>query len=150
MLHLSHTHQITMTKESHKNIRTRATHSTTRRNSCFKIEKSVENLYRDNIHVYLRTFIECSLYRLIRRPEHLIGRHSGTSRQTEGHSFGDHLISESVSVTPPSVIEASIVLCSVSLWLVWVNVQPACALNTRYNTVGNIKYLKNLAQWSQC
>jgi hypothetical protein len=37
-----------------------------------------------------------SLYRLIRRPEHLIGRHCGIFRQTEGHSFGDHLISESV------------------------------------------------------
>jgi hypothetical protein len=37
------------------------------------------------------------------------------SRQTEGHSFGDHLSSESVRVTPSSVIEASIVLCSVSL-----------------------------------
>jgi hypothetical protein len=51
--------------------------------------------------------------RLIRRPEHLIGRHCGISRQNEGHSFGDHLISESVSITPSSVIEASIVLCSV-------------------------------------
>jgi hypothetical protein len=40
------------------------------------------------------------------------------ARQTEGHSFGDHLISESVSVTLSSVIEASIALCSVSLWLV--------------------------------
>jgi hypothetical protein len=58
---------------------------------------------------------ECSLCRLIRRPEHLIGKHCGISRQTEGHSFGDHLISESVSVTPSSVIEACIVLCSVSL-----------------------------------
>jgi hypothetical protein len=55
-----------------------------------------------------------------------------TSRQNKGHSFGDHLISESVSVTPSSVIEASIVLCSVSLWLVWVNIQSACALNIRY------------------
>jgi hypothetical protein len=52
--------------------------------------------------------------RLIRRPEHLICRHCGISRQIEGHSFGDHLISEFVSVTPWSVIEASIVLCSVS------------------------------------
>jgi hypothetical protein len=60
-------------------------------------------------------YIECSSCRLIRRPEHLIGRHCGISRQTEGHSFGDHLISESVSVTPSSVIEASVVLCSVSL-----------------------------------
>jgi hypothetical protein len=47
--------------------------------------------------------------------EHLISRHCGISRQTEGHSFGDHLISKSVSVTPSSVIEASIMLCSVSL-----------------------------------
>jgi hypothetical protein len=37
------------------------------------------------------------------------------SCQTEGHSFCDHLISESVSVIPSSVIEASIVLCSVAL-----------------------------------
>jgi hypothetical protein len=60
-------------------------------------------------------YLVCSLWRLIRRPEHLIGRHCGISRQTEGQSFGDHLISESVGVTPSSVIEASIVLCSVSL-----------------------------------
>jgi hypothetical protein len=39
---------------------------------------------------------------------------TGISRQTEGNSFVDHLVSELVS-TPPSVIEASIVLCSVSL-----------------------------------
>jgi hypothetical protein len=37
------------------------------------------------------------------------------SEQTEGHSFGDHLSSESVRVTPLRVIEASVVLCSVSL-----------------------------------
>jgi hypothetical protein len=44
-----------------------------------------------------------------------MGRDSGISRQTEGYSFGDHLISESVSVMPQSVIEACIALCSVSL-----------------------------------
>jgi hypothetical protein len=55
--------------------------------------------------------IECSLYRLIRRPEHLIGRHCGISRQTEGHSFGDHLISESVSVTQSRVIFSCALLC---------------------------------------
>jgi hypothetical protein len=49
------------------------------------------------------------------------------SRQTEGHSFSDHLISESVSVTPSSVTEASIVLCSVSLWLVWAK----CPISVR-------------------
>jgi hypothetical protein len=76
--------------------------------------------------------VQClSTRRLIRRPEH-IGRHCGIARRTEGHSFDDHLISGSVSVTPSSVIEASIVLCSVSSWLMWVSVQSACAPNTRY------------------
>jgi hypothetical protein len=43
----------------------------------------------------------------------------GIPRQTEGYSFSNHLISESVSVTPSSVIESSCyLLCSVSLWLV--------------------------------
>jgi hypothetical protein len=81
--------------------------------------------------MYTYEHIECSLRRLIRRPEYLIGRHRGISRQSEGNLFGDHLISESVNVTPSSVIDASIVLCSVSLWLESVNVQSACALNGR-------------------
>jgi hypothetical protein len=80
--------------------------------------------------MYIWIYRECSLCRLIRRPQHLIGRHCGISRQTEGHSLGDHVISESVSITPSSVIEASIVLCSVSSWLV----QSAWALDTRYIT----------------
>jgi hypothetical protein len=80
----------------------------------------------------IRVTIGCSFCRFIRRPEHLIGRHYGISWQTEGHSFGPHLNSESVLVMPSSVIETSIVLCSLSSWLVWVNVQSACALNTRY------------------
>jgi hypothetical protein len=62
---------------------------------------------------------------------------TGISRQTEGHSFGDHLISGSVNVTPSSVIEASIVLYTVSFWLVWVNVQSAWVLNTRYEELKN-------------
>jgi hypothetical protein len=77
--------------------------------------------------------IECS-----RRPEHHIGRHCCISRQSEGHTFGDNLVSESVTVTPSSVIEASIVLSFVSLWLVWVNVQLACALNNRHFVVPSI------------
>jgi hypothetical protein len=40
---------------------------------------------------------------------------TGISRETESHSFSDHLISESVTVTPSSVTEVSIVLCPVSL-----------------------------------
>jgi hypothetical protein len=65
----------------------------------------------------------------------ILSAEASTSRQTEGHSFGDHLISWSVSVTRVSVIEASIVLCSVSLWLVWVNVLSACALNIWYFSI---------------
>jgi hypothetical protein len=40
---------------------------------------------------------------------------TGISQKTEGHSFGDHLIRRLVSVTQSSVIEASIVLCSLSM-----------------------------------
>jgi hypothetical protein len=47
--------------------------------------------------------------------QNILSADTGISLQTEGHSFGDNLISESVSVTPSGVIEASIVLCSVSL-----------------------------------
>jgi hypothetical protein len=57
----------------------------------------------------LLPYIECSLWRLVGRPD------TGISQQTEGHSFGDHLISDSVCITPSSVTEASIMLCSVSL-----------------------------------
>jgi hypothetical protein len=39
------------------------------------------------------------------------------SRKTEGHSFGDRVSSESVRVMPLNVIEASVVLCSVSVCL---------------------------------
>jgi hypothetical protein len=45
-----------------------------------------------------------SLSWLIRRPgsflEYRVGTHCGSPRQTEGHSFGDHPISESVRVAP--------------------------------------------------
>jgi hypothetical protein len=81
---------------------------------------------------YLWENIGCSFCRLIRRPEHLIARHWYLPANWEGHSCGDQLISESVSVTPSSVIGASIVLCSVSLRLVWINVQLACAQNILY------------------
>jgi hypothetical protein len=47
--------------------------------------------------------------------QNILSADTDISRQTGGHSFGDHLISESVSVTPWSVIEAYVVLCSVSL-----------------------------------
>jgi hypothetical protein len=45
--------------------------------------------------------------------QNILSADTGTSRQTVGHSFGDHLSSESVSVAPSSGIEASIVLYSV-------------------------------------
>jgi hypothetical protein len=47
--------------------------------------------------------------------QNILSSDTGICRQAEGHSFGDHLISESVSVTSSSVIEASSVLCSASL-----------------------------------
>jgi hypothetical protein len=50
--------------------------------------------------------------------QNILSADIGISRRTEDNSFGDHLISESVSVTPSIVIKASIVLCSVSLRLV--------------------------------
>jgi hypothetical protein len=43
--------------------------------------------------------------------QNILSADSGISRQQTGLSFGDHLI----SVTPSGVIEASVVLCSVSL-----------------------------------
>jgi hypothetical protein len=47
--------------------------------------------------------------------QNILSADTGISWQTEGHSFGDHLISGSVSVTTSSVKEALIVLYSVSL-----------------------------------
>jgi hypothetical protein len=52
--------------------------------------------------------------------QNILSADTGISRKTEGHSFNDHLFSGSVSITTSSVIEVSNVLCSVSLWLVWV------------------------------
>jgi hypothetical protein len=56
-------------------------------------------------------YTECSFCRIIRRPdsfsERVIGRHCGLPRQTEGQLFGDHLISQSVSVAPSSLTESS-------------------------------------------
>jgi hypothetical protein len=47
--------------------------------------------------------------------QNILSADNGISRQTEGHSFGGHLIHESVRVTSSSVTEASTVLRSVSL-----------------------------------
>jgi hypothetical protein len=47
--------------------------------------------------------------------QNILSADTGNSRQTEGHSFCDHLISGSVNVTPSSVLEAYTVLCSVSM-----------------------------------
>jgi hypothetical protein len=60
-------------------------------------------------------YIESVHFAGLLHAQNILTADNGISQQTEGHSFGDHLISESVSVTPSSVIEASIVLCSVSL-----------------------------------
>jgi hypothetical protein len=36
---------------------------------------------------------------------HCLSTHCGSPRQTEGHSFGNRLVSESVIIMPPSVTE---------------------------------------------
>jgi hypothetical protein len=65
-------------------------------------------------------YIDCPFWRLIRCLgsflESLIGRQCGSPWQTEGHSFGDHLIS---AVLRHQVLQKlpAIVLCSVPLWL---------------------------------
>jgi hypothetical protein len=69
--------------------------------------------------------------------QNILSTDTGITRKTEGHSFGDHLINGSISVTPSSMIEASIVVCSVSIWLVWFNVQSAYALNTCCNSTAS-------------
>jgi hypothetical protein len=47
--------------------------------------------------------------------QYILSADTGISRQIEGHSVGDHLISDSIIITTSSVIQASIVLCSASL-----------------------------------
>jgi hypothetical protein len=59
----------------------------------------------------------------------MLSANTRISWQTERHSFGDLLITQSV-LRHRVLIEASIVLCSASLWLVWVNVQSQPALWT--------------------
>jgi hypothetical protein len=76
--------------------------------------------------------IDIQMYRVV---QNIFSGDTGISWETEGNPFGDHLISRWVCVTPSSVIKTSVVLGSVSLWLVRVNVQSACALNTRYTLV---------------
>jgi hypothetical protein len=74
-------------------------------------------------HIYIYIYIERERERERERAhcaglldvQNIVSADTGIPRQTEGHSFGDHLRSESVRVTPSSVIETSILLCSVSL-----------------------------------
>jgi hypothetical protein len=40
--------------------------------------------------------------------QNLVGTYCGCARQTEDYSFGNDQITDSVSVTPPSVAEASL------------------------------------------
>jgi hypothetical protein len=87
--------------------------------TCLFAEVLLSNGYSTGTYLAVATqqlvnipqYTRCSLCRLIRRPgsfrETLIGRHCGSPRQTQGHSFGEHLISESVSVAPSGVTEAS-------------------------------------------
>jgi hypothetical protein len=62
--------------------------------------------------IQLRSFCLLQSVRLL-EVQTILSADTGISRQTEGHSFGDHLSIESVHVTPSSMIEASTVLCYV-------------------------------------
>jgi hypothetical protein len=71
--------------------------------------------------------------------QNILSAGTGISRQTEGHLFGHHLISKSVCVTQSRVIEASIVLCSVSSWLLmsnqpvlWTGKDLSCSCNFEF------------------
>jgi hypothetical protein len=71
------------------------------------------------IHIYVHVYICIRVHFAgLLDVQNILSEKNGISRQTESHSFGDHVISGSVSVTPSSEIESPIVLCSVSLWLV--------------------------------
>jgi hypothetical protein len=89
-----------------------------------------------------------SLHRCYLQGVHFAG--FGICRQNEGHSFDDHLISGAVSVTLSRVIEASIVLWSVCLWLVWVNVQSDCALKPRYFWTFSCRPNLHVMCWHGC
>jgi hypothetical protein len=70
--------------------------------------------------------------------QNILSADTGISRQTEGHSFGYHLISEGRSVLRHRVSQ-KFLLCSVlCLWLAWVNIQSACSLNTRYKDTNSL------------
>jgi hypothetical protein len=79
---------------------------------------------------YPPPYLECSLCRLIRRSEHLIGRH--WYPPPNWRSFIRW--SPDQSVLAIECYRSFYCLCSVSLWLVLVSDQSACALNTQYIT----------------
>jgi hypothetical protein len=74
-------------------------------------QSSTHHIFLTKLTTDLWKATKCSLCRLISRPGGLsvchLGTHCGSPQQTERHSFGNHLISESVSSMPPSVTEAS-------------------------------------------
>jgi hypothetical protein len=55
--------------------------------------------------------------------------HCGSARQSEGHSFGDHLINESVGVTEASLYSAQFY---VSMARVSYNLQQRCFIDDCY------------------
>jgi hypothetical protein len=67
------------------------------------------------IYIYIYIYIYSVHCAGLLDVQNILSADIGISRKIESRSFSDHLMSGSVSVTPSSVIEASIVLCSVSL-----------------------------------
>jgi hypothetical protein len=85
---------------------------------CVISRKITMNQYR---HEKLNLNIQSALCTGLLDVQNILSADTGISRKIEIYSFGDHLSIDSVSVTSSSVMEDSIVLCSVSLWLVWIN-----------------------------
>jgi hypothetical protein len=75
------------------------------------ISHDVQLFLQIDLYIYI---YECSFTGLL-DIQNILLADTGISGQTKGHSFGDHLGSESVNVMPSSVIEAPIMLCSVCL-----------------------------------
>jgi hypothetical protein len=91
---------------------------------CEKILPYPESSIRWDVNKSSSEYIEGVHFAGLLDVQNILSADTGISRQTEGHSFGDHLIIESVSVTPSSVIEASIVFC-VFMTRVTLSNQPA-------------------------
>jgi hypothetical protein len=67
--------------------------------------------FRSQISLYTQLYMYSVHCARLLHVQNILSADTGISRQTEGHSFDDHLISGSVSVTPSSVTKACALFC---------------------------------------